>query len=54
MGYNRGTNKMNIKLYFVSLVLGGEVVSFVCCNPFAEVFKIAQSIEVSNTTIKNL
>jgi len=45
---------MSIKVYFVSLVLGGEVVSFLSCNPFAEVCKIAMCAEVANVTIRTI
>jgi len=45
---------MSIQMYLVTLVLCGELVSFSCCNPIAEVCKIAESAEVSNVTIKSI
>ena len=47
-------NIKDLKIYLVCFVLGGEVVSFMCCNPFAEVVKIAKVCEVSNVTIKSI
>ncbi len=41
------------KLFFVSMVLSGELVSFFTCNPFGVVCSIAKFAKVENVTIKN-
>ena len=43
---------IDLKLYLVSFVLCGEVVSFSCQNPIKEVCTVAKGAEVSNVTIK--
>ena len=46
---------MDIKLFFVSMVLCGEVVSLYCANPIQLLCAIAkEGAEVSNVTIKSI
>ena len=42
MGYNRGANKMDIKVFLISMVLGGEVVSLYCSDPTQILCNIAK------------
>ena len=44
----------NIRMYLVSFVMCGEVVSFSCQNPIKEVCAVSKSAEVSNVTIKSI
>jgi hypothetical protein len=45
---------VDIRIYLVSFVVCGEVVSFSCQNPIKEVCDVAKGAEVSNVTIKSI